>query len=360
MPLEILAKEGLKLGAKLVGEAGKKISKLGTELSKIGARESNTASNLIKNGIDKAKTALNETADKESLAMKMPVEPRKNYISFMGESNASFPWKNHDFMSPEEIEKSIQKTELNKYILREERRPDKLPTDISKRLTDEWGLLPEQMWANATPDERVGILNRAFEIMAEEACIPQNMIENGKVVPHKFMDKEGTHTNAAVNFFLDLDENGNFYKTSDITIKVNVDDLLDPNQSFTDSISSLYHEVVHAMQQQSLCEGGNTFTYAEMQKEWKESVTDRIYKFRLNEVGIKLPEDDSFVAYVTDPMETWAHMQTEYFSKIYDGYRGDEIMSFEKILNEAEGDFKSLNIGGNRVLSPLIYNPNDK
>ena len=100
--------------------------------------------------------------------------------------------------------------------------------------------------------------------------------------------------------------------------------------------------------------------YAEMQKEWKESVTDRIYKFRLNEVGIKLPEDDSFVAYVTDPMETWAHMQTEYFSKIYDGYRGDEIMSFEKVLNEAEGDFKSLNIGGNRVLSPLIYNPNDK
>lgn len=296
------------IGAK---EVAKKFSKLGTELGKLAVKESDKVSKLLNDGVDKIKYA--------------------EYIKpFDGNPETKFPWEKHfpGFMGEEALEKSFMQSEMTKKALRAERHPAKMPSDISKRLVGEGELFSEQLWAYSTASERCVILNEAFKIMAEEACIPQDMIDNAIVRPQDFNDAPGNHTKAAVNLFIDLDKNGEFYVSDNIEIGVNYNDLMNPNYSLNDTLGSLYHEVVHAMQEQSLCEGGNTFTYAEMQKEWKADIKNRIENLRKAESGEVIADDGKFVDYLTESMETWAHMQTDYFTKILDATRIDSVQEY--------------------------------
>lgn len=293
------------IGAK---EVAKNFSKLGAELGKLAVKESDKVSKLLNDGADRIKDA--------------------EYLKSV-DSNAEtkFPWEKYfpGFMGEEALEKSFMQSEMTKSALRAERHPAKMPSDISKRLVGEREQFSEQRWASANASERCDILNEAFKIMAEEACIPQEMIDNAIVRPQDFNDAPGNHTKAAVNLFIDLDKNGEFFVSDNIEIGVNYNDLMNPDYSLNDTLGSLYHEVVHAMQEQSLCEGGNTFTYAEMQKEWKADIKNRIENLRKAERGEAIADDGKFVDYLTESMETWAHMQTDYFTKILDATRIDSI-----------------------------------
>lgn len=290
----IAIKEGVK-------ESVKHFSKLGTELSKLAIKEPDKISKLFENGTDKPKIAEN--------------------------NEINFPWEKRPkgFLSGYTPEAQAYREYSSREALKAERHPAKLPSDICKRLVNEGDLFSEELWSNVSLEGRCAILNEAFRIMAEEACIPEELIENAVIEPYDFQDKPGTHTNAAVNFFIDTDETGKFHVVDDITIAFNQFDLMNPAYSLKDSLASLYHEVLHAMQEQSLCEGGNTFTYREMQKEWAENIKNRLDLIKRENAGEKIELNKSFTEYLTEPMETWAHMQSDYFTKILDATRIENL-----------------------------------
>lgn len=295
------------IGAK---EVAKHFSRLGVELSKVAAKESYNIGQTLKNSLE-------NIADSKEL---MSIERTAENV---------FPWEKyfHGFKGEKELEKSLLQNDMTKQSLRTERHPAKMPMDISKRLVNEGELFSERLWAEADLTERCVILNEAFKIMAEEACIPKDMIDKAIVHPQKYDEGSG-HVNAAVNLFIDLDKNGEFYVSDNIKIGVNYNDLMDPYHSLNDTLGSIYHEVVHAMQEQSLCEGGNTFTYAEMQKEWKADIKNRIENLRKAERGETVADEKKFLDYLTESMETWAHMQADYFIKILDATRIDSIQEY--------------------------------
>lgn len=294
-------------------EVVKMFSKLGLELSKIAAKESDKIGKYLTNEVEKLKDGEFIKGDVKAAEIK-------------------FPWDNlfSGFQGKETIDKSFVQNEIKKIILRAERHPAKLPTDIAERMMDKGELFSEQLWSELGANERLIILNEAFYIMAEEACIAKNLIDEATVCSQDFNDPVGRDTKAAVNLFIDIDENGKFFVKDHINIGINYKDLENPNSSLRDILGSLYHEVVHAMQEQSLCEDGNTFTYEEMQKEWKADVKNRIDMIRKYEKGEFVPTNNSFTDYLTESMEAWAHMQTDYFLKILDATRFEHNMAYEK------------------------------
>ena len=68
------------------------------------------------------------------------------------------------------------------------------------------------------------------------------------------------------------------------------------------------------MQMQCLTESGNTFSYMEQKLEWADDIKERLSGMN--------PED--FMAYLQEPMETYAHQQGAVFSKMYTAARAEK------------------------------------
>ena len=304
--IEQLAKEGEKT---ILRSSDLGFSRMSGGLCKLALAGEKFLPHLIDEA--KAKLILNETKDISE----------KNFfknseISFKGNIEKEFPWAGElgNYNNSGELVNALAKSEAENEMLKIERHPAKLPADVALRIVEDSETFSAEKWAEGSFEDRVDMLNKAFEIIAEEACIPQEAIDSGIVLPRDFGDRPGEETNAAVNIFVNATEDGKIYQDMPIIISFNENHLLDPNYNFHDAISTLYHEVIHAMQQQSVCEGGTTFTYAEMQKEWREdimsSITDNPVEFN------KSKNRSDYIDYISGPMETYAHLQTDYFKKI--------------------------------------------
>ncbi len=238
-------------------------------------------------------------------------EKEKAFLFLEEENSNGFPWENFGFSSTKDIEKKILMNEAENYSIRMERHPSKLPTDVSRRLLNENEIFNQNEWELSSLEEKIETLNKAFKIIAEEACFPDEMIAETNVYA---CNLDSPSKKAFANLFVDVDKNGNLYKKDVAGIYINAENLSNPSYSLVDAITSVYHESIHIMQQLSLCESGNTFAYSEMQKEWKADILERLETAKKsNNSTFK-----SFVDYVTSPLETYAHMQTDYFVKILD------------------------------------------
>jgi len=196
-------------------------------------------------------------------------------------------------------------------ILRVERDPRKFQEDVAKRIAEKSDYLNEQAWQASDNNGKLAMLHEMNTIMAEEGCIPRDLIKTTKLEAGKF---EGS-TNAETNLFIMVDHETGMLKTDPslkpVKITFNEEVLRNPDYTFKNAMETLYHENIHVMQQQCLCEPGNTFMYAEQKNEWKKNVLDRMSGTK------EATSDNPFVDYITDPMENFAHGQASTFIKVY-------------------------------------------
>jgi len=196
-------------------------------------------------------------------------------------------------------------------ILRVERDPRKFQEDIAKRIAEKSDYLNEQAWQVSDHNGKLAMLREMNTIMAEEGCIPRDLIKTTKLEAGKF---EGS-TNAETNLFIMVDPETGMLKADPsrrpVKITFNEEMLRNPDYTFKNAMETLYHENIHVMQQQCLCEPGNTFMYAEQKNEWKKNVLDRMSGTK------EATSDNPFVDYITDPMENFAHGQASTFIKVY-------------------------------------------
>lgn len=270
------------------------------------------------------KTALSEVKDKTEfsrmsaeLGRISSSEVKKGEVSFKGNIEKEYPWgdvlKNPESMR--ELEFRIAKNEAEAEAIKAERNPSKMAKDVAERLVEEKIPFMEEEWRHASLEERLEILNKAYRIIAEEACIPDSMIESGGVYAGIM---RGNVKGETICYF-DLDEDKNIKIVSPVQISFNEIDLANPDYDLHSALSTLYHETVHVMQYESISKGGRMFTYAEMQEEWKQHI---ISSFS----GKEVPQDKkNFTDYLSEPMETYAHMQQGYFEKMLNGMENEYI-----------------------------------
>ena len=299
--LEQLAKEGIKSVAKSPAW----YSRMSMELTKIARSTEKFVPRLMDD--EKSKILPREQQD-------LLLKTRE--LGYKEELEKEFPWANKigSFENMSDVSNALLSSENEVSALQQERHPSRFPADVAGRLVEEGDRFTEATWQISSPEERLNMLNDAFKIIAEEACIPQEMIDSGFVYAKEYSNQDEGVTNAACNVFVGLKEDGNLFVKDPISISFNAEHLADPNYDFHTAIGSLYHEVIHAMQQQSVCETGNTFVYEEMRKEWKTDIVSRLSNQPVD--FNKSFNKSDFIDYITGPMETYAHMQTDYFKKI--------------------------------------------
>ena len=202
-------------------------------------------------------------------------------------------------------------TESREAYLQAERNPSKMPADAARRLAEKSDRYNEERGAAAGVEERVQILREMYRDMAEEACIPSEVIDKTQITPEKL----GSTTNAATPLFIGYDAGTDrFSHIAAPKIGFNLDKLSSSGYTLEQAAETLYHETVHIMQMQCLTESGNTFSYMEQKLEWADDIKERLSGMN--------PED--FMAYLQEPMETYAHQQGAVFSKMYTAARAEK------------------------------------
>lgn len=117
---------------------------------------------------------------------------------------------------------------------------------------------------------------------------------------------------ANTNIFLRTDENDALYAAEPIRVTFNRSLLEIGEFDYYTAVSTLYHEMIHVMQQVAVIEGG-AFTYAEMAKEWEQDIRTALSPDGVNQL------DELYTEYLSEPMETYAHMQQAYFELMLQG-----------------------------------------
>lgn len=229
------------------------------------------------------------------------------------EQNGVFPEAETESAGSEEAENYL--ADKREEYLKEERNPSKMPADAAERLSKKNSIYNASIWKELDSAGRMEMLENMYKEMAEEACLPNELIRETAITMDSFAGKEAG-TQAVTNLFIRPDgSNGGFTVGVPPEIQFCAENLCNPDYPFEAAVETLYHETVHVMQQQCLAEPGNTFTYAEQEKEWEENVKEM--------AAGKRPED--YVDYLRGPMEAYAHQQAGIFTKMYSAMQADVL-----------------------------------
>lgn len=196
--------------------------------------------------------------------------------------------------------------------IREERRPEKLIKDVSARMYRE-GLTPGA-WNQAAVDGRKEMLKKAADIMAQEMLLPQDIRRQLLVKFDNLPEKENGNT----NMFVRLIDGTNTCQMDQPVITMDQARLI--NGTCADNYSTLFHEMVHVMQDISITE----------QIPWTENVS----YWRNDYQKYTPPVPGHYISYVTGPMEAYAHAQDALFKKVYSAQEFEKTASPDSFMKQ--------------------------
>lgn len=214
----------------------------------------------------------------------------------------------------------IELTDAESAAKSAERHPAKMAKDVAERLAGDPERFSQEAWERADADERLAMLQDAFRVICEEACIPPELAATAELTDGNLLFTEDGVVVANTNIFLRTDMNGELYAAEPIRVTFNRNLLEMSEFNYYSAVSTLYHEMIHVMQQVSVVEGG-AFTYSEMVKEWEQDIRKTLSPDGINQL------DELYTEYLSEPMETYAHMQQAYFELMLQGVESEYAAS---------------------------------
>ena len=194
-------------------------------------------------------------------------------------------------LTRERLPDSLAHLEVRKPTRKEisaERQGAKLTTDVAQRLWSE--KITPKAWEKASVEERSQMLQKARQIMGQEMLLSPEFRQSLKLDLTGNMEKAG-ETNGQL-----IEKNGKL-KVENPKIIINADLL--KNDDYEGALGTLYHEMIHAMQYDSLSE---LKPHSDEAKLWRESIGKEI----------KSPSD-----IMKDPKENYAYGQEAAFKIAY-------------------------------------------
>lgn len=187
-----------------------------------------------------------------------------------------------------------------------ERSPGKMAREAAERIAE---ISPSQEeWKLMAPAERLTTLKRCFAVLGEEACLPQDLIERTEIGMEEMRD-----ANALAVFFINEDSPGTWFTSLEKPyIAFATGNLENPDYTFDECVSTLYHETMHVLQQQCLLEAGDTAPYKELKEEWAAAIRSRMNK---------TDGYDERINYLSNSLEIFAIQQKELFRLMLDCYK---------------------------------------
>lgn len=194
-------------------------------------------------------------------------------------------------------------------LTKAERSPGKMAREAAERIAR---ISPSQdKWERMPSSERLAVLRRCFSVLGEEACLPQKLIESTDIG----MDDLDT-ANAYATFFIEEGSPESWFSLSKTPyIAFSSKNLENPSYSFDECVSTLYHEVMHILQQQCLLEAGDTVPYVELKAEWAAAIRSR--------VSGTDGYDSKYINYLSNSLEIFAIQQKELFRLMLDCYKSE-------------------------------------
>ncbi len=171
----------------------------------------------------------------------------------------------NEIFSEQELE-SKRRGECEEYLaekreeyLNETRNPSKLSADIAKRVSEKHRIYDAARWAQTDAAGRREMLKEIYRDMAEEACLPNSLIEGSKIDIGNLGEK-GT---AKTSLFIEPDEmTGKIEAVGQPEILFEASKIADPEYDFADAVEVLYRETLQVVQQHCLTESSATFAMA--------------------------------------------------------------------------------------------------
>lgn len=194
-------------------------------------------------------------------------------------------------------------------LTKAERSPGKMAREAAERIAE---ISPSQAeWVLMSPVERLAVLKRCFSVLGEEACLPRELIERTEIGM-----EEMNGANAFAVFFIEEDNSGTWFTAPNKPyIAIAAKNLENPDYSFDDCVSTLYHETMHVLQQQCLLETGDTVPYIELKEEWAAAIRGR--------VNGTDGYNSKYINYLSNSLEIFAIQQKELFRLMLDCYQSD-------------------------------------
>lgn len=195
------------------------------------------------------------------------------------------------------------------WLTKAERSPGKMAREAAERIAE---ISPSRgEWEMMSSSERLTVLKRCFSVLGEEACLPRELIETTEI---GMEEMEGVDAFAA--FFIEEDSPGAWFTASKKPyIALSSNNLEDPNYSFDECVSTLYHETMHVLQQQCLLEAGDTVPYMELKEEWAAAIRGR--------VNGTDGYNSKYINYLSNSLEIYAIQQKELFSLMLKCYKSE-------------------------------------
>ena len=206
------------------------------------------------------------------------------------------------------------------------RRPEELAKDVAGRMWKD-GLTPIA-WDNADAAGRIRMLENIQDIISQEMLLSSEHISK---ISFDVGPLESTECLGVTTAFPIIDGD-KILDMEDVHVRVN-EALL--NGGFDDAVSTLYHEMLHAMQYVSVLEAE---PFSENVAIWAKDLVERApdsYNGRM-------------VPYLTDAMEGYAHAQEKYFLQVFHGYESDYFSDYidarDALSQEAFDTYREIGI----------------
>lgn len=183
-----------------------------------------------------------------------------------------------------------------------ERRPEQLTRDVVSRMYKSG--LTEKEWKKAGSSERLDMLQKAADIMAQEMLLPQDIRSQLEVCAKKLPDDTGGETNR----FISIKDGDRAVAVKKPVIEINKVKL--QKASCTEAYSTLFHEMNHVMQQVSITESS---PWTENVEYWRDNLQNYA------------DGDSGYIDYVTGSLEAYAHAQQALFEKVYNAQKYEPI-----------------------------------